>query len=246
VRTVVALASLVLAGSAAAAPGTPSATVTSGIVRPGQAVMVRLAGAPPHRPLAIELVPSAFGAAPVRLGRVVPDRRGRATLVARIPALAADVYRPAVAAPGRLVPGRGRLVLAALPPAGFGPAGGPGCSPLSPAIGHDVFGTSVGTQLWAFPFADLGPGGAATLADVVGQQTKIVFRMTAGIPTAFYAVSPDGTRIAPAWMQPHSGSSWTRPGYEWGAGFVFDRPGCWRIHAALGAAAGDLWLSVVS
>jgi len=44
----------------------------------------------------------------------------------------------------------------------------------------------------------------------------------------------------------HSGSAWTRPGFEWGAGFVFDEPGCWRIHAGAPPAQGDIWIAVAS
>lgn len=42
----------------------------------------------------------------------------------------------------------------------------------------------------------------------------------------------------------HQSSNWDRqPGTEWGAGFVFDRPGCWRIQVG---AWGALWLLIRS
>ena len=90
-------------------------------------------------------------------------------------------------------------------------------------------------------------GPALTYESVVGKEEKIVFRMTSGIPTVFFAVAPDGTRVAPVWgPEPHLGSSWARPGAEWGAGFVFDVPGCWHIHAGGAPAQGDLWIDVRS
>ena len=44
----------------------------------------------------------------------------------------------------------------------------------------------------------------------------------------------------------HSGSTWTRPGFERGAGFVFDEPGCWRTHSGAPPAQGDIWIAVAS
>jgi hypothetical protein len=253
-RTLLALvvAALLAAGTTAGTGGL-SLSVAGGIVRPGDRVVVRIAGAVPGRPLGIALgaVPNV-GTAPVRVGVVTP-RRSRQTLVFRLPHLAAAVYRPEARVGRRLVVGRGLLSVAALPPAGFGALGAPGCSPASPrnqaGIGieqTEVFGTSVGAQLWAI-FASQPASTEATLAGVVGKQTKIVFRMTSGVPTVFYSVAPDGTRVPPVWgPSPHTGSSWNRPGAEWGAGFVFDQPGCWQIHAGSPPTTGDLWLTVTS
>jgi len=75
---------------------------------------------------------------------------------------------------------------------------------------------------------------------------KIVFKMTSGVPQTFYAVAPDGTRVAPAWMEAHGSSNWNRPGAEWGAGFVFDQAGCWRIHAGAVPHSGDIWFAILS
>jgi hypothetical protein len=76
---------------------------------------------------------------------------------------------------------------------------------------------------------------------------KIVFRMTSGVPTVFYAVAPDGRTVLPvSGPTPHTGSTWSRPGSEWGSQFVFETPGCWRIHAGAGPAQGDVWLVVRS
>jgi len=42
------------------------------------------------------------------------------------------------------------------------------------------------------------------------------------------------------------GSTWQRPGDEWGSSFRFDAPGCWQIHATRSDVNGDLWLLVHS
>ena len=61
------------------------------------------------------------------------------------------------------------------------------------------------------------------------------------------AVAPDGTRVPPDWgLEAHLGSSWGRPGTEWGAGFAFTTPGCRTIHAGTPPAQGDLYAAVRS
>jgi len=246
------LTSLALAGGTQAGPRGVSVSVASGTVHAGDAVAVRIAGARPRERLRVYLRGSprvgvlTLGEPLVPVGSAVADARGRARLAFHLPRLAADVYRPWVRVGRRLVGGRGVLSVAAPPPAGFGALGAPGCAPVSPSSGRDVFGTAAGAELWALPFVDVAAGSAATLVGVVGDESKIVFKMTSGVPRVFYAVSPDGTRFAPAWTSPHTSSNWNRPGAEWGAGFVFDRAGCWRIHAGVPPSSGDLWFSIVS
>lgn len=41
-----------------------------------------------------------------------------------------------------------------------------------------------------------------------------------------------------------AGSSYHRPGDEWGTGFRFDASGCWHIHLARNDTTGDVWLDV--
>jgi hypothetical protein len=141
-------------------------------------------------------------------------------------------------------------------PAVFGPPGQPGCEPPSPrnsagqrfpALG-EVFGTAVGGQLWALFFrGEWASPDASVLAGVVGKEVKIVFRMTGFGTFDIAAVAPDGARIGPTWGPVfHPSSTWTRPGREWGTGFVFTKPGCWRIHATHDGVSGDVWLVVES
>jgi hypothetical protein len=220
--------------------------VQSGAVSPGQTVAIRVVGPAPRAAVPVYLL-DAVGAT----RRVATLARGRRVVRVRLPTLPASVYRPAVRVGDRVVRGRGALSLRPLRPPGFAAAGAAGCAPASPRVGADAFGTAAGAELWGL-FA-FGPPGARlsgpTLAydGVVGKDVKIVFRMTSGLPRAFYAVAPDGTRVAPDWgPEPHLGSSWSRPGREWGAGFTFTTPGCWTIHAGAGAAEGDLFVAVRS
>jgi len=44
----------------------------------------------------------------------------------------------------------------------------------------------------------------------------------------------------------HCGSTYRRPGQEWGAGYLFTQPGCWDLHAIRGNATADVWLNLAS
>jgi hypothetical protein len=138
------------------------------------------------------------------------------------------------------------------PPKGFGPLGKAGCAPPSPRNGMEVFGTTAAGRFWAlFGFNPSGTTWAsddtAALDGLVGKEIKIVFKLTAGQPSSFFAVSPSGTLTKPVWgPTPHGSSTWKRTGSEWGAGFVFTDTGCWRIHAKRGTTAGDIWLDIRS
>lgn len=198
--------------------------VQSGVVSPGDPVAVRVVGKPPTAPLPVYLADSSG----VR-HRLATIARGRREIVVRFPKLPVDHYR--------LVRGRGTLAMRAAPPAGFASPGAVGCSPPSPTVGDETFGTAAGAELWAL---DVQPAFVSTI------QKKIIFKLTRVYPHVFYAVAPDGRRVDPVWRQAHSGSNWNRPGFEWGAAFIFDAPGCWRIHAGAWPAQGDLWLVVAS
>jgi hypothetical protein len=123
--------------------------------------------------------------------------------------------------------------------------GAPGCHPASPvvrgAIGSQIEGTGHGAQLWALTFfAHAGPPG-------VGAQEKVVWRMTGTGRLRLTAVGPGGRRGRLVFgPQSHGGSNWTKPGQQWGAGYVFTAPGCWDLHEVRGRAAADVWLQVVA
>jgi hypothetical protein len=81
----------------------------------------------------------------------------------------------------------------------------------------------------------------------VGDQEKIVWRMTGTGMLTLAAISPDGKHHRLAWgPDAHSGSNWDKPGDEWGAGYVFTTPGCWDLRAIRGDAIADAWIQVVT
>lgn len=83
----------------------------------------------------------------------------------------------------------------------------------------------------------------AVFAGLAGQEVKIAWGMTGSGRFHVTAYGPDGQRLLPAWgPERHSGSNWVHPGGEWGTGFVFPSPGCWRIHARRAYPSGNIWL----
>ncbi len=120
----------------------------------------------------------------------------------------------------------------------YGLLGQPGCSPPSRTdVSNEVEGTSSNAELWALLFAPT-PIHA-------GDQVKIVWRMTGS--GAFHVSGTDAAgTTAPLTFGPDGprGSSWTRPGDEWGTGFVFPSAGCWDMHAVRDTLTGDVWLRV--
>jgi hypothetical protein len=79
----------------------------------------------------------------------------------------------------------------------------------------------------------------------VGDSVKIVWRMTGTGDLATTATGPDGVSMTPEWgPQAHEGSTYQRPGDEWGVGYRFTMAGCWQLHLARRDTAGDVWLRV--
>ncbi|WP_433511769.1 hypothetical protein ACQP2T_49620 [Nonomuraea sp. CA-143628] len=101
----------------------------------------------------------------------------------------------------------------------------------------EVRGTSQDAEVWGLLFAPV-PFGR-------GKEVKIVWRMTGEGPLKVTAALPDGTRAKPTFgPEQHTGSSWRRPGEEWGTGFVFPKAGCYRVDLTRARGSGHLWLPV--
>jgi hypothetical protein len=106
---------------------------------------------------------------------------------------------------------------------------------------HEVRGASRDATAWGLA---LGPGHIPPRS---GEQLKIVWRMTGSGPLTVAVVAPDG-RARPLVFgpEPHSTSSYHRPGDEWGTGFLFDRAGCWHISLTRADTSADVWLDVAT
>jgi hypothetical protein len=180
-----------------------------------------------------------------------PRRFGAGIWTARFRPTAVGTWTVRLRAAGRVrarsaVKVRPSAVKRPVPPASsFVPPGQAGCLPPSPANAQsrEARGTSTTTEVWAFveggTFADAS---AAVLTNAVGREIKILWKLTGGTgDPIFTLIAPDGSRTAVAHGAPH-GSSWERPGDEWGSAFLFGDTGCWQIHVERGAAVGDVWL----
>lgn len=93
------------------------------------------------------------------------------------------------------------------------------------------------TSLWALLFTSY-PLRA-------GADSKIAWRMTGSGELQVSAIGPDGQSVSPTLApQAHGGSTWDRPGEEWGSFFTFPTPGCWTLLARRGDSVGALSLRV--
>lgn len=102
----------------------------------------------------------------------------------------------------------------------------------------EVRGTGKDAEVWGLLFAP-GPPLAK------GKEIKIVWRITGEGPLKVKATLADGTSAKLAWgPEMHGGSSWHRPGEEWGTGFVFPKRGCWKVELTRTQGSGYVWLSV--
>jgi hypothetical protein len=102
---------------------------------------------------------------------------------------------------------------------------------------NEIHGTSANGELWGLAFGHVPPR--------VGEELKIVWRMTGTGPLHVVFTAPDGSR-QPLVFGPeaHPGSTYRRPGDEWGTGFRFTVGGCWHIHLSRMDTSGDILLDV--
>lgn len=123
------------------------------------------------------------------------------------------------------------------------PIGAPGCQPESPYdedLLAEVLATSTGeTVVWGL----LWERPPLT----VDRQITMVFRLAGMGDFDVLARHEDGTEIMPNWgPNDHGtdGSSYGRPGNEWGLAFTFPIEGCWNIHFTRGVDSADVWVRV--
>ncbi|GAA2288432.1 hypothetical protein GCM10010149_38880 [Nonomuraea roseoviolacea subsp. roseoviolacea] len=139
--------------------------------------------------------------------------------------------------PGTAAPGKAGTAA----PTSAGPAVAAACSGasgLSAAGGlPEVRGEGRGAEVWGLLFA---PAPFER-----NREVKIVWRMTGEGPLTVTATLPDGTRARRTFgPEQHGGSTWKRPGDEWGTGFVFPKPGCWRFDLTRTRGTGQVRLPV--
>lgn len=112
----------------------------------------------------------------------------------------------------------------------------------APGIGApELVGHGTGAQLWGLVQAPRYPLAAG---DGV---VKVVWHMTGRGALKLAEHTGSGQRIPLAWGPITHGagaSNYLRPGGEWGAGYRFARPGCYRLTARRSEGSGEVWLRV--
>ena len=93
-------------------------------------------------------------------------------------------------------------------------------------------------EMWALLFFDKAHA---------NMDEKFVWRITGSGEFHIQAQNEKGEIILPIWgPEYHGGSNWERPGDEWGTGFNFPEPGCWKITVNRGTTTGEITLEVVA
>jgi hypothetical protein len=133
----------------------------------------------------------------------------------------------------------------AAPVASASPAATPAASATCPATADiranaggvtERQGVGQGATLWALFFAQKA---------VAGQEIKIAWRMTGSGDLTIAAAGPRGAAAKPSWgPEAHGGSSFQRPGDEWGTGWVFPTAGCWTVNATRAQGTAKLVIRV--
>jgi hypothetical protein len=81
----------------------------------------------------------------------------------------------------------------------------------------------------------------------VGEQIKVVWRITGDGDLSMVATGPGGKTLRPVWgPELHSGSSYHRPGDEWGTGWTFPSTGCWTIQASRKTGSAKIGIRVAT
>lgn len=131
------------------------------------------------------------------------------------------------------------------PSESLGEPGAPGCAPASPQAVDETTGfTEVqgtaddGDSLYGLAMADV-PLTAGEWVD------KFVWRITGDGDLGVTVTGPDGSPSTLDWgPEVHGGSSYQRPGEEWGTGIIFDTPGCWQLDFVRGSTTASVYLNI--
>lgn len=119
-----------------------------------------------------------------------------------------------------------------------------GCDPaspitLTPSRGPEVQGSGQDATFYGLIMT------SKPMPIRAGENVKVVWRMTGSGPIRLSVIDPEGTPADLQWGPDfHGASNYQRPGEEWGAGYVFTTPGCWRLHAQRTTGSADVWLQV--
>ncbi len=96
-------------------------------------------------------------------------------------------------------------------------------------------------EVWALFFNTWPLPAGEAVRIPVDEEVKIVWRSTGEGSFAIEVRGPDGASIEPTWgPAPHGNSNWSRPGDEWGTGWVLPSSGCWTFEVTRGGRTASL------
>lgn len=105
--------------------------------------------------------------------------------------------------------------------------------------GPEVIGSGSGARLWGLIMARHFPPVASKAV------VKIVWHMTGAGALKEVGYTFHGKSLPLAWgPQLHGGSNYACPGIEWGAGYRFRTPGCYRLTARRTHGSATVWLRI--
>jgi hypothetical protein len=80
-----------------------------------------------------------------------------------------------------------------------------------------------------------------------GQEVKVVWRATGTGDVRVVAVGPQAQEVPPlSGPTEHVGSTWQRPGQEWGTSFRLDEPGRWELRVERGSSTATVPVDVAA
>lgn len=139
------------------------------------------------------------------------------------------------------------IVIATMPQADTAPPSAETCDSSTPIGGGnntipEVQGIATDATVYGLLFLNHSP----PIRD--GEEVKIVWRMTGKGDLSVTSQAPSKRAgVLTFGPEAHAGSTYQRPGDEWGTGFLFDEPGCWHIHLKRSViGVGDVWFEVAA
>jgi len=116
------------------------------------------------------------------------------------------------------------------------------CDAPTPIVQNEVQGISADASIYGLLLLNHQPPIHA------GDEVKIAWRMTGTGELSVASTSPSAEPgVLTFGPEAHAGSSYERPGDEWGTGFMFGEPGCWQVHLErTSGVSGDVWFNVAA
>lgn len=117
---------------------------------------------------------------------------------------------------------------------------------LSSPDGFEIAKPEAQPAVWALLFLTEAPTADGLPPVISDEELKIVWRVGGEGEPTFHAEGPRGEIVSPmAGPTPHFGSTWNRPGDEWGTVWLLPSGGCWQLIVERAGRQTTLYLDVL-